>query len=478
VLAIKGGDGGNGSNHGVAAATNLTSQSTLASPSVTISYTLFSTTSTVTSSVPQSVLGQPVTLTGTVVATTPGAGTPTGALTLRDGTAVLGSGALSGGSFSVTLPALSVGTHVITATYDGADNFLPSTSAPFNQVVMKDSATAVVTSTVNPSVSGQPVVLTATVTADSPGSGIPTGVVEFFDGVILLGSGTLNGSAPPAVSLLPTASLSVGTHHIVAKYAGDGSFLSSNSADFVEVVNKAQTVTALVANPAGSVGFGHAVTFIATVSVIPPGAGAPAGNVVFSVDGVPVQTLALDSSERASVSTSSISPGSHLIQAAYAGNSNFLGSSTAISNYLVTCTSTVSGNHPGALIASGDSICVVTAAVGGSITVAKGTSLAVIGSTVGGAISASGPLNAIKVCGSTIGGSVDVVNAQGLVVVGDPGDAICASNRIKGVLLLQNNTHGVEAIGNMVGNLTVSGNSGPGPFPGDDTNVSGNIIVH
>jgi hypothetical protein len=43
------------------------------------------------------------------------------------------------------------------------------------------------------------------------------------------------------------------------------------------------------------------------------------------------------------------------------------------------------------------------------------------------------------------------------------------------MLSLQNNTGGVEAIGNTVaGAIITSGNSGPGPFPGDVTTISGN----
>jgi hypothetical protein len=39
----------------------------------------------------------------------------------------------------------------------------------------------------------------------------------------------------------------------------------------------------------------------------------------------------------------------------------------------------------------------------------------------------------------------------------------CAVNPVSGTLLLSNNTHGVEAIGNTVGALGATGNSGPGP---------------
>ena len=45
----------------------------------------------------------------------------------------------------------------------------------------------------NPSVVGQSVTFTATVTAAAPGSGIPAGTVTFKDGASTIGTGTLSG---------------------------------------------------------------------------------------------------------------------------------------------------------------------------------------------------------------------------------------------------------------------------------------------
>ncbi len=340
--------------------------------------------------------------------------------------------------------------------------------------VAKAQTTTVVTSNHNPSVFGQPVTLTATVTAKPPGVGTPTGPVQFLDGATPIGSGSLVAGQ----FSITTASLSVATHPITAVYGGDTNFLGSTSGVLNQVVNKAPTTTTLTASPPGSVGFGHPVTFTATVAVPPPGAGNPTGPVIFLVDGTPVQTVNLNASEQASVTTSALSPGSHLVAAAYQGDGNFL-ASTGTLTYLVTCTVTITGNHPNAVVASGDSTCVVNATVGGSITVSKGTSLAVINSAVNGSINATNAPNAIEICGShVVGGSVNISKAKGLVIVGDPGDANCAVNTISGTLLLSNNAHGVEAIGNTVGALVATANSGPGPFPGDVTTIAGNIISH
>jgi surface antigen len=430
-------------------------------------------TAALSSSANPSSFGQSVTLTATIVPQAASTDTPSGAARIFDGGTEIGSGNLSGGPLSVTISSLSVGTHPITASYDGDSNFLSSDSPTFDQVVDKAATTTTLTSSANPSVFGQRVTYTATV-APSAGSGNPTGTVQFFDGTTPIGSGTLSNGT---YSMTPP-SLAVGSYPLTATYSGDNDFLTSISPVLNQTVNKAPTKTALAATPTESSGFGHPVTFTATLSVPPPGAGSPTGAIAFSVDGTKVAQTPLAANLTAIITTSALAPGSHVIDATYSGDTNFLASGTALA-YLVTCTVNLTGNHPGALTASGDSTCVVDATVGGAIVVPKGTSLAVINSTVGGAITASSIPDAIEVCGSHfIGGATDIINAQGLVIIGDPGDANCAANTIGGTLLLLSNTHGLEAINNTVGGLVTSGNSGPGPFPGDISSVSGNHPSH
>jgi len=78
-------------------------------------------------SMSQSTLGQQVTFTVTV--TGPGS-SPTGKITFSDGSTVLGSAQLnSSGSASLTSAGIAVGTHSITAAYEGDANFLAGNSA-------------------------------------------------------------------------------------------------------------------------------------------------------------------------------------------------------------------------------------------------------------------------------------------------------------------------------------------------------------
>ncbi len=94
----------------------------------------------------------------------------------------------------------------------------------------------------NPSVVGQQISLSATVTPAS-GSG-PTGTVQFYDSGTALGPAeTVSGG----VATLTTSSLALGSHPITAIYSGDANFQGSTTlGTFSQVVNQAGTATSLV----------------------------------------------------------------------------------------------------------------------------------------------------------------------------------------------------------------------------------------
>src|SRR5205085_2877258 len=138
----------------------------------------------------------------------------------------------------------------------------------------------------NPSVSGQSVTFTATVTS---GGGTPTGTVTFKDGTTTLGTGTLSAGK----ATFSTSSLAVGTHSITAAYGGAASFHGSTSSALSQTVNKASTATALASSANPSV-FAQPVAFIATVSPVAPGGGVPSGTVTFKDGTTTLGTAALD----------------------------------------------------------------------------------------------------------------------------------------------------------------------------------------
>ena len=69
-----------------------------------------------------------MTLTATVAAVSPGAGTPTGSVEFFSGTTDLGPGTLDDGVATLTTSALTTADTALTATYGGDSNFTSSTS--------------------------------------------------------------------------------------------------------------------------------------------------------------------------------------------------------------------------------------------------------------------------------------------------------------------------------------------------------------
>lgn len=87
----------------------------------------------VVSSLNPSTVGQTVTFTATVTVTTNGS--PTGTVTFKSGTTVLGKVPLTGNIASLSTSALTAGTHSVKAVYSGDGTFKGSTSTTLKQVV-------------------------------------------------------------------------------------------------------------------------------------------------------------------------------------------------------------------------------------------------------------------------------------------------------------------------------------------------------
>jgi hypothetical protein len=267
-----------------------------------------------------SVFGQAVTFTATVSATASGAGIATGTVAFLDGTTNIGSPALdASGHATLTTSALGAGNHNITVQYSGDGNFNPSGGSLPTQSVTPAGTTTAVTSSLNPSVFGQSVTFTATVAS---GAGTPSGAVRFSDGGVNLGPPV---ALSAGVATLTTASLSAGAHSISAVYSGDANY-GGSTGSLAQTVGQAGTITTISSslNPSN---FGQPVTFTATVS---SPAGIPTGAVQFQ-DGAGGANLGAPialSGGVATLTTSSLSVGTHNITAVYSGDSNFSGSAS------------------------------------------------------------------------------------------------------------------------------------------------------
>jgi hypothetical protein len=186
------------------------------------------TTSSVVSSLTPSAYGQPITFTATVV--TSDSGTPTGTITFKSGTAILGKRTLSGGTATFSTSTLAVGIKSITVTYSGDTKYAASTSPAISQTITKAASTTALSSLPNPSNLGGSVTFTITVTPQF--TGVPTGSVKLTLGTTLIGTVTLlNGTGSFTTTTLPH-----GADVIKATYGGSAKFTGS-SVSITQTVN-------------------------------------------------------------------------------------------------------------------------------------------------------------------------------------------------------------------------------------------------
>jgi hypothetical protein len=243
------------------------------------------------------------------------------------------------GNASTSVSNLNVGGHTVTADFVSSDSALLNSSGtlPGGQTVTKANTTTSLGSNANPSVYGQSVTLTATVSPVAPGGGTPTGTVTFQDGATTLGTApVIAGGAQLAVS-----TLAVGGHSLSAGYSGDGNF-NASSGTLTQTVTKAPTTTSVSSSANPSV-FGQPVSFTVTVCAAPPStapAQRPTGSVSVTIDGAatPFATLPLSptgpsgcaQATTATINTLSVGPPAHSVSAAYAGDANFVSSTGSL----------------------------------------------------------------------------------------------------------------------------------------------------
>jgi len=266
-------------------------------------------TTSLASSANPAALKQMVTYTATVALQS--GGSLSGNVTFHDGAATVAIAPLANNQASCSTSYKGIGAHAITASYSGELHVAAgSTSAPLIEYVRGASHTSLITSG-SPSLSGQPVTFTATVT--SKYGKIPDGEqVMFYNGTTEIGTGT----TVSGVAAFTTSSLPAGLDVIQATYAGDNT-LEPSTGKVKQLVNKYPTTTALSSslNPSQH---GEAVTFTAKVTSTGP---TPTGKVTF-LDGTAKIGLAMLNGGVATFTTSKLAVGTHPITARYLGDAD------------------------------------------------------------------------------------------------------------------------------------------------------------
>jgi hypothetical protein len=194
-------------------------------------YNVSPTTTMLASGLNPSIYGQKVIFTATV--TTSGPLPPTGTVAFTWGDAyqryTIGTATLnSSGVATLVKSNLNADPYPLTAVYQGDANNLGSASSVLNQRVLPTTSAATITSSLNPSSSGEAVTFTAKITSPAV---MATGPVTFTAGTTVLGMAQLSGGK----ATFTTSALAVGSAMVTATYYGDSN-IAKSSASVIQTV--------------------------------------------------------------------------------------------------------------------------------------------------------------------------------------------------------------------------------------------------
>ncbi|MBP1963885.1 Ig-like domain-containing protein [Paenibacillus aceris] len=267
--------------------------------------------------------GNSVTLTATVTNGRASLLGPTGTVTFKEGSTVLGTGTLNSGTAMLTTPVLDIGSHSITAHYGGSFTHTANSSSSISVAVnpIPTSSTLTIAGGAGASSSyGTSLTLTATVVNSNGSSIVPGGTVTFKDGVSALGTVALSGGT--ATWSVP-GSLATGSHSFKAEYSGDTNHGISSTAVAGHTVNKAATTITI--EPPSSIIVGGTAIFTARVVNSSTANVQPKGTVTFKNNGVALLSpVTLDSNGTAALTVSNLPVGELSITAEYSGDGNHL----------------------------------------------------------------------------------------------------------------------------------------------------------
>lgn len=250
--------------------------------------TAASTTTTITADAPDpSVTGQQYTVNVTVAPVAPGAGAPTGNVSVSDGLGNNCVAALTPGANQSTGSCLlngpTAGGRTLTASYAGDANYSASVGTDAHTVNPAPTTTTITSDVADPSVVGEAYTINVTVAVNAPGAGTPTGVVATNDGQGVMCNATLAAGpgANQASGSCSLTSVTTAANLLTANYPGDANFAPSNDSEGHTVTPAPTTAKINSIVPAASVGFsvsGESYTVSFEVSST-AGVGEPTGTV-------------------------------------------------------------------------------------------------------------------------------------------------------------------------------------------------------
>jgi Bacterial Ig-like domain (group 3)/Putative Ig domain len=163
-----------------------------------------------------------------------------------------GTGTLSG--IAIASGTFNIGFTASNSAGNATQNFTLAVSA-------KTPTVTALTSSANPSTTGQSV--TFSVVVSSGAAGTPTGTVTFMDDTTTLGTSTLDATG---TATFATSGLAAGTHSITAAYGGDAVFAASSSAILSQMVTGPADFTLSTQPGSATIQAGQTATFTITAS--------------------------------------------------------------------------------------------------------------------------------------------------------------------------------------------------------------------
>ena len=241
--------------------------------------------------------------------------TPTGTVTVKNGSTTLGSAPLLGGVAQLTLPAVPNGT-VLTADYAG-DDHVKAGSDTFTVTCCGKVSPILAISDVSMQY-GQSKTATLTVTG-APGGVTATGTATLKNGATALATVPLSGGV--ATFTIPAGSLPVGGTVLTAEYSGDTNLLPGAKAFTVTVTKAGSTTTADIKpnHPKKN------QKVMLTVKVKGANGVEATGQVKVVVDGDVVATKFLDDG-KLKLNLGKFGKGHHKVKVIYLGSSTVEGS--------------------------------------------------------------------------------------------------------------------------------------------------------
>ena len=247
-------------------------------------------------------------------------GTPTGNVTLLEGTTALaGPTALSAGTATFTLPARfsPAGSHTLTISYQGVTGSWAASSITAGIFVNYRPTNVSVSSSPSP-VYGDPVTFTATVKDTTSNTAVPGGTVSFKEGAVTINSGTAtdaNGQASSSGVFTAT------THTVTATYSPATGYLTNSNSVIFTV---AKRPTALAISFPTQISYGQAGLGSATVV----GGAGETGGITF-VDGATAIATSSIFNDVGTMPLSLLRAGAHSLTASYPGDANHVSSTSS-----------------------------------------------------------------------------------------------------------------------------------------------------